>query len=218
MRGTSPSPLEQVCELITTRMHQRSRALFAIVGPPASGKSTLAASVVDALNTAHPSAPSHPAYAALVPMDGFHIDNNILAARGHLAHKGAPHTFDAYGLCAAIERLAAAQEECYVPRFDRDQDQAIAAAVAVSAHTPVVVVEGNYLLLNQQPWARLRDLFCASVMLRPSDDILRQRLVHRWIEYGLTPAAAAARADDNDLPNATLVVSSSSSATLVVQQ
>jgi len=69
----------------------KGRRLIAIAGAPASGKSTLAARVVEGLNA------QVPGRAAVVPMDGFHLDDTVLSARGDLARKGAPHTFDVLG-------------------------------------------------------------------------------------------------------------------------
>ena len=90
------------------------RRVVAIAGPPASGKSTLAAELVDALDATSPGS------CALLQMDGFHYDDEVLAPRGWLARKGAPHTFDVGGYAATLGRLRANREESVaVPRFDR---------------------------------------------------------------------------------------------------
>lgn len=71
------------------------RRLVAIAGPPASGKSTLACELAQA----------HPSF-ALVPMDGFHLDNATLKARNRLDRKGAPDTFVCGGFLGLVTRSA----------------------------------------------------------------------------------------------------------------
>ena len=179
------------------------RKLVAIVGAPGSGKSTLAAALVDQLGTG----------AALVPMDGFHLDDRVLAARGMLARKGAPETFDAYGFVAMIQRLAQ-QPEVIIPVFDRNREIAIAGAQVVAPETEIAVIEGNYLLLDQAPWSGLIDHWDLSVMLDVDEPELSRRLQDRWIAHDHSPEDALHRAQSNDLPNARRVIEHSMPADL----
>ena len=214
--GTSlKQDVDQVCKLVADRIEGRNRIIIGIAGPPASGKSTLAEAVVDRLNAQHK---SDVPYAALLPMDGYHLDNRILEARGLLARKGAPETFNAFGFCQAVRQLANPDQEGFYPTFDRNLDMAIANAIAISPMTPIVVVEGNYLLLKVDPWSSLRDLFAASVFISPSLETLRERLYHRWVSHGLEPEAALARATQSDLPNAETVRAQSQDADLNLGQ
>ena len=174
------------------------RLLVAIAGPPASGKSTLAAALVDRLG----------ARAALVPMDGFHLDNRILDARGWRARKGAPHTFDAVGFVHLIRRLGV-EDEVLLPVFDRSLDMSIAGAEVVGPETEICVVEGNYLLLDQAPWTDLHGLWDLSVFLDVSLDEIDRRAVARWDDHGWPRDKARAHIDVNDLPNARLVLEES---------
>ncbi|MDX1743529.1 MAG: sugar transporter [Ruegeria sp.] len=207
--------VERVCDLINARRQVGSRTIVAIAGPPASGKSTLAEAVVEALNSQHRSATPD---ATLVPMDGYHLDNSVLEARGLLAKKGAPETFDAVGFCNAVKNLRVAPHECFLPKFDRQRDLAIANAIAVHPDTPVIVAEGNYLLMNNDPWASLADVFAVTVFVCPTMDELKTRLQQRWINHGLDPAAALQRALGNDLPNAERVLKNSRTADLTLNQ
>lgn len=170
------------------------RRLLAVAGPPASGKSTLAAALAGALTAA-----GHKA--CLVPMDGFHLDNRLLQARGLLPRKGAPETFDAAGFIALMTRLTH-EPHLVFPLFDRARDLAVAGAGEVTPDTGIAVVEGNYLLFDEAPWSRLAHLWHASLFLDLPPEILRARLVTRWLDHGLTPDAALTRAEANDLPNA----------------
>lgn len=213
------STLEQdvnlVCDLVKSAGSMGSRTIVGIAGPPASGKSTLADAVVQALNSAEPSVIPQ---AALLPMDGYHLDNRILESRGLLARKGAPETFNANGFCDAVKRLSVATRESFHPKFDRQMDLSIANAIAIHPESPVVVVEGNYLLLKSDPWSSLIEDFAATVFVSPPLDDLKDRLQQRWINHGLDPAAAIQRATSNDLPNAELVLRESREADVCLNQ
>ena len=207
--------VKHVCDLIAARRQAGARMIVAIAGPPASGKSTLAEAVVQSLNTDQGSGIPQ---ATLVPMDGYHLDNRVLEARGLLAKKGAPETFDAVGFCKAIKGLQSAQHEVFHPKFDRQMDLAIANAIAVHPETPIVVVEGNYLLMDSDPWNALADVFALTVFVSPTLEELESRLQQRWIKHGLDPVTALQRATGNDLPNAELVLGKSRKADLVLNQ
>ena len=135
-----------------------------------------------------------------------------------LAKKGAPETFDSDGFCRAVRQLADADVESYHPRFDRKMDLAIAGSIAVPPEVPVVVVEGNYLLLKSAPWSSLQDVFALTIFVCPSFDALQDRLQQRWIDHGLDDEAALLRATSNDLPNARTVVEQSHAADLQLDQ
>lgn len=204
-----------VYDLVKASLRDNSRVVIAIAGPPASGKSTLAETVVRLIRG---ESDNNVPQASLLPMDGYHLDNSILKSRGLLARKGAPETFDADGFCRDVKRLAAARRELYYPRFDRQLDLAIANSIVIHPQTPVIVVEGNYLLLKSRPWSSLRKVFTATVFLSPAVDVLRDRLMQRWKDHGLDPEAAKLRVIGNDLPNAELVLSESREADLRLGQ
>ena len=180
------------------------RFMVAIAGPPASGKTTLAADLALALGHG----------ARVVPMDGFHFDDAILTARGHQARKGAPHTFDVAGFAHCLTRIRAG-EDVAIPVFDRSLELARAAADVVVPEDKIILVEGNYLLLNRAPWADLRALFDYRVMVTASEALLTRRLVARWQHYGRTDALDWI--ESNDLPNARTVLTESAGADLVIE-
>lgn len=179
------------------------RSVVAIAGPPGSGKSTLAAHVVQSVKLTSEVA------AALLPMDGFHLDNDTLDARSLRAVKGAPDTFDAEGFVALMDKVRQGEADLRYPLFDRAQDRTLPEARLLAADTPLVVVEGNYLLLQQGAWAGLNALFDLTVMLAPDLGEIEARLIARWLDHGLPQAQAEARARENDLPNARTVLAQS---------
>ena len=189
-----------------------ARRLVAIAGAPGSGKSTLAEDLVERLNRQQPGS------AAVIPMDGFHLDDGLLKARETLSRKGAPYTFDVGGLAVMLRRLSANEEdEVIVPLFDRNLEISRAGARAVPNSIPLLVVEGNYLLLDAPGWRDLRDIFDLTISLDVPFDVLERRLLQRWTNMGFTPEAAHAKAHQNDLPNAKTVIESSRAADIVFQ-
>ena len=186
-----------------------ARVLVAISGPPASGKTTLAEELARRLN-------AQKCETAVVPQDGFHLDNQVLEARGDLSRKGAPHTFDGAGFVHLIRRLKE-RVDVAVPVFDRTRDIAIAGARIVPASTEVVIVEGNYLLYDDAPWFNLAPLWTLSVCLDVPMPELRARLIQRWLGHGLSSPAATRRATTNDIPNAQSVLDKALPPTLTLR-
>jgi len=168
----------------------QDRKLIAIAGAPGSGKSTLAEDL------AHQLGPT----AAVMPMDGFHLDNDTLHAMELFHRKGAPETFDADGFVALIKRLRGDDTVPY-PTFDRDADRTVPDGGQINETTRIVLVEGNYLLLNQFPWDSLAGLFDMTVRLVVNHETLAARLITRWIDHGLSPENARDRALGNDMVN-----------------
>jgi pantothenate kinase len=148
-----------------------------------------------------------------VPMDGFHLDNRLLDARGIRGRKGAPDTFDAEGFARLVPALKDAPRVIF-PLFDRARDIAIAGAGEIDETCDCALVEGNYLLLDRDPWRRLAPVWDLTIRLQSDMDELRRRLIRRWLDHGLSEAEAAARADGNDLTNARLVATASRPADL----
>ncbi|MEN5296835.1 nucleoside/nucleotide kinase family protein [Brucella sp. TWI559] len=206
-----PCPAESLPAQILSKLSETDgRLIVAIAGPPGAGKSTLSGYLRDAINKGEAGP------AVVVPMDGFHLDNAILDECGLRKRKGAPQTFDCAGFAALLARLKNAQEDVVIPVFDRTLDLARAGGAIVHADHRILLVEGNYLLLDQQPWTRLASFFDMSIFLDVPFAALERRLIQRWLDYGHSQDAARERALSNDIPNAELVISSSRNANYVV--
>jgi len=139
-------------------------------------------------------------------MDGFHLSNLVLRALGLRDRKGAPQTFDAAGFAALLGRLReAGGAPVYAPRFHREIEESIAAEIAVGPEIRLVVVEGNYLLLDRPEWRAVRACLDRVWYLDVPDEVLAQRLLDRRLLAEPDRVRAQAWLDDNDLPNARLV-------------
>ncbi|RBO52200.1 nucleoside/nucleotide kinase family protein [Rhodovulum sp. BSW8] len=194
---SAPPDLQALAARVLAAPPRRTRRLVALAGPPGSGKSTLARRLSGQLAEMGHAAP-------VVPMDGFHLDNRLLSARGLLARKGAPESFDVAGLLRLVDALAAGGEVIH-PVFDRARDSAIAGAGAVAETDRTAILEGNYLLFDAPPWRALAGFWDVSVFLAVPEEDLLSRLTTRWLDHGLAPEAARDRAERNDMANARLV-------------
>lgn len=187
------------------------RRILGIAGPPGAGKSTLAEALVQALDGT----------AVLVPMDGFHLADAELARLGRADRKGAPDTFDAYGYAALLSRLRSPRpdETVYAPSFERNLEQPLAGSLPISPRTPLIVTEGNYLLLDEEPWSTtVRPLLDEVWWVALDDTVRTERLIARHIEFGKPPAAARAWVLRSDEANAQRVASGRDRADLIVTE
>jgi pantothenate kinase len=173
----------------------RRRVLLGIAGAPGAGKSRLADAIREHLG----------AKVCVVSMDGFHLAQRELERLGRADRKGAPDTFDAAGYVAMLRRLRDPEEEVvYAPDFRRDLEEPLAGAVAVAAEVPLVVTEGNYLLLEDPPWSAVRHLLDEVWFVLTPEATRVQRLISRHVDFGRSPAAARAWALGTDQRNAEL--------------
>lgn len=208
----SPSELAaSLVPIIRARLDPSRRKLIAIAGPPGSGKSTLTEVLVEILNR-----DSTPPPAEAVPMDGFHYDNILLDARGLRDRKGAPETFDADGFLALLRRLKNESGAIATPVFDRSIEISRGSARIVEPHHRLLIVEGNYLLLDRPVWRELKPLFDVTVFLRPDIELIEERLIKRWLDYGFARDAAHEKARGNDLVNARTILAESLAADIEI--
>ena len=205
---TEPFTVDSLAERVRRTAAGSRRTIIGIAGPPGAGKSTVAEALVRELGDD----------AVLVPMDGFHLSNAVLEALGRRDRKGAPDTFDVAGYVALLRRLRAPDADVvYAPTFFRDIEEPIAAGVAIAADTPIIVTEGNYLLLDEHPWSQVRELLDAAWYLQLDDTVRLERLIARHIAYDKTPEAARAWAQGSDQRNADAVAASARHADLVLR-
>lgn len=198
---------DELLERAEALVARGGRTVLGIVGSPASGKTTLAWGLSNALGNR----------AAVVGMDGFHLAQVELRRLGRAERKGAPDTFDAHGYVHLLERLKQGTETVYAPEFRREIEEPIAGAVPVPPDVRLVITEGNYLLLDAEPWARIRGLLDEAWFLAPDEHDRIERLVTRHRKYGRTLVEARKRALGSDQRNADLIGPSAQRADLVLE-
>jgi pantothenate kinase len=187
------------------------RIAIGLAGGPGTGKSTLAAELVTTLDT------THPGIAALVPMDGFHMKHAKLEAMGQVDYKGAPHTFEGADFVSFLHHLKLATGPVSGPGYSRKIEDTVENAFTVQPEARVLIVEGNYLLLTEGPWAGVKPLLDYSVFIDVPRDVVQARLMKRHGEEGLfTEERNRAHIERNDLPNYDLVCLSQDRADVVI--
>ena len=188
------------------------RIAVGIAGGPGVGKSTLAAELVTMINA------THPGIAALVPMDGFHMRHSKLEAMGEVERKGAPHTFEGEAFVNFLRQLKTAKETISGPGYSRKIEDVVEDAFAVPPEVRLLIVEGNYLLLTEGPWAGIKSLLDYAVFINVPRERVEQRLLGRHAAEGLfTEERNRAHIARNDLPNYDLVWQSRDRADVIIE-
>jgi pantothenate kinase len=183
---------ETIAILDAIRDRRPSPWLVAISGIPGAGKTTIAADVA-----------SHVPGAVVIPMDGYHLRRAVLSA-DERERRGAPDTFDPAALRAALVRLRESGSGSF-PTFEHAVKDPVENGLIVPTGTPLVIVEGLYLLLSD--W-QMTDLFDLTVFVDCDLEVAMDRVAARHLACGLaaTEDEARRRADTNDRRNALTIL------------
>jgi pantothenate kinase len=196
---------------LLSRTEAPRRVMLGIAGPPGGGKSTVTAALRDAID-----AVAGAGTAAIVPMDGFHLHNDILDARGIRDRKGAPETFDAEGFVELLKRVRAGEAPLPVPIFAHNQDNPVPGGIVLTAANRIALVEGNYLYLKSGAWPGVPPLLDRKLFLAVDRDECRRRLVPRHIAAGKTEEHARRHVENVDLRNHDLIAADLDPASVIV--
>lgn len=182
------------------------RVVVILAGPPGSGKSTIAARVVSRLN-----ASSTTPFAALLPMDGFHLPratlNTLPNSAEAYARRGASWTFDSASVLALVRTLSSSRpfpsKTILAPSFDHALKDPVAGGVEIGPNIKFIILEGNYLLLDEEPWRQIKNLVDDAWFVDVDPKLARTRIAKRHIKSGIegTWESAVRRAEGNDLLN-----------------
>ena len=198
--GQTPAPLMEFVTHIRARQHSTgTRQILGIAGAPGTGKSTFARSLADALGGQR---------SVVVPMDGFHLANEIIEGTPLRSRKGAIDTFDVGGYLSLLDRLRAREEPTvYAPSYRRGLEEPIAASIAVPHAIDFVITEGNYLLSTSPGWDRIQSLLDEIWFIDTARELRVERLIERHVAFGMTREAATAWATGPDEANARYIES-----------
>jgi pantothenate kinase len=187
----------KVRERVDALMARGGRRILGIAGAPGAGKSTLAAQLAAHLGKA----------AVIVPMDGFHLANAELKRLQRAERKGAFDTFDAFGYVALLRRIRSPVhgETVYAPAFHREIEEAVAGEIPVGAEVPLVITEGNYLLLDEGPWSAIHGLLDEAWYVEVDGTQRKAQLLERHMRYGRSREDALDWIENTDEPNARLI-------------
>eukprot|EP00884_Botryococcus_braunii_P006769 jgi/Botrbrau1/16093/Bobra.7_2s0060.2 len=207
---------------VTTWLPKCRQYIVGIAGAPGSGKTTAAHSVCERINEQWAASQQEglaAQAAVVVPMDGFHYRRSELDAmpdpvEAH-ARRGAPFTFNAAAFVEAI-RAIRQQGEAIVHSFDHGVGDPVEGGHEVLYSHRIVLVEGNYLLLDEHPWSQLHDLFDERWFIDVDLDVAMERVKTRQVGNGTPVDVAEQRVATNDRPNAELILRTRNRADLVV--
>lgn len=198
--------------LSTYKKNKDKRILLGITGVPGAGKSTLAELLMQNINTA-----LNEERAIVIPMDGYHYHNDILIEKGLLPLKGIPQTFDAQRFVNLIQEIASEKmEKLYCPSYDRALHNPVEDSIVIENRHKIVIVEGNYLLFDTDPWKKLADLFTESWFIETPLTTTQERLIERHMRTGRSLEEALSKISSTDAPNAELIMQTRHRATKVI--
>ena len=203
--------------LTKLQQEKQRRVLMLLAAPPGAGKSTLL-SLLEKLSLEREGLTP----VQVIGMDGFHRPQEYLLSHfirhnGKMVSmvqiKGAPITFDLEKLRSRVAEIADGKV-CGWPAYDRTIHNPVENAILVDKD--IVILEGNYLLLNEDGWKDLSGYADYTVFLRAEEELLRQRLIERHMKTGAEKKAAEDFVDFSDLPNVRLCLENSGKADLTL--
>ncbi|KAF5616195.1 phosphoribulokinase uridine kinase family [Fusarium tjaetaba] len=203
------SQLERRALTLLQKLQHRSsdaRAIIILAGPPGSGKSTIASQIVHRINSLH-----RTPIAKVLPMDGYHYSRSHLdGLPNHVeahARRGAHWTYDGQAVLEMVKQLHASRESpfttLYMPSFDHEIKDPVPDAIEVNSDVKIVLVEGNWLLYNEQPWNQIVNYADDTWFVDVEPQLALQRVAKRHVACGIemTLEAAMNRARSNDMKN-----------------
>ena len=192
-------------EWASLQKQQGRRIVVFVAAPAGCGKSTLV-SFLEQLARDH----GITGVQAL-GMDGFHypqayLNNHEAVLDGSVVRladiKGHPLTFDVKKLQKTLASIQ--REDGTWPYYSRKIHDPIEDAIPVTGS--IILLEGNYLLYEEEPWNDLSTFCDASLFLRMEEDVLIKRIIERKVQTGRSIDEATRTVYASDVRNIRLVL------------
>jgi len=173
-----------------------------LAGAPGSGKSTLANLLITRLKE----------ILVVIPLDGYHYYRSELGQMKNSSQaylrRGSPFTFNSQKFYSDLAKARKSRTGIF-PSFDHHVKDPIENAIHLSTDHKIILVEGNYLLLNSEPWYSIRKLFDETWLLDIPIEVSNDRVAKRHVSTGMTEYQALERVRQNDDINAKLIAKES---------
>ena len=197
---------------------KKGRVLVMLAAPPGSGKSTLLSFLKYLSENTKGLDP-----VSIIGMDGFHRYQEYLVSHTierdgrsipMVEVKGAPETFELEKLLAKVKSVSAG-EKCGWPEYNRMTHNPLEDAIVVDSD--IVILEGNYLLLKDEGWDKLKDYADLTISVTADENMLRQRLIDRKMKSGKTREQAKEFVEFSDMYNVRTVLERSQDADIKLE-
>ncbi|MCR4289954.1 MAG: hypothetical protein NUV86_06810, partial [Candidatus Scalindua sp.] len=117
-----------------------------------------------------------------------------------------PETFDADSFVELINRLHEFPDQSIMcPAYDRKIHDPVENSITIKPCNKLIIVEGNYLLLNVSPWNIIRTKMNEVWYIDTPLKTVKERLLYRHIAGRAGKDEAERKVASVDLPNVELV-------------
>jgi type I pantothenate kinase len=182
LRIAATRELHAVTETFLGHLHGQVPYVIGIAGSVAAGKSTIARMLQALLGRW----PDHPRV-DLVTTDGFLFPNATLEARGLMARKGFPESYDVRALMRFLAELKAGSPEVHTPRYSHLTYDIVEGEELIVRSPDIVIVEGVNVLQTParrgrvEPTLVVSDFFDFSVYVDATEADLESWYVERLL-------------------------------------
>jgi pantothenate kinase len=192
-------------QIIDFQKKSTRRLIVGVSGPPGCGKTYFSTLLTALINRQ-----LDQEAAVCIGMDGWHynqaqLEQKAFCRNGKMmllkAVKGAPESFDVEAFLHFLNQLHSHAELSF-PVYDRIIHDPVENAGHVYTRHQIVIVEGNYLMLNEYPWDKLRTLLDISCFILAKDKLRWHTLLKRHLKGGKSPSQAIKHIRAVDMPNA----------------